>query len=94
MNIDECKQELALANVEIGALNNELTLLRVALNRYRYAVAFANADAWDGGLDIRQRFAWARANDPGGNLSDNEVAAIACDFHGRAADPGEWRNPG
>jgi hypothetical protein len=32
--------------------STEIEELREVLNRYRYAVAFAAADAWDGGVDI------------------------------------------
>lgn len=47
-----------------------------ALDRYRYAIAFAAADSWDGGPDMRQRLEWARASDPGGNLTNDRVAEI------------------
>jgi hypothetical protein len=51
-----------------------------ALDRYRYAVAFAAADSWDGGPDMRQRLEWARANDPGGNLTNDRIAEIGQTF--------------
>jgi hypothetical protein len=47
----------------------------IALNRYRYAVIFAAADNWDGGIDMRARMGWARALD-GKALTDDDVAAI------------------
>jgi DNA repair exonuclease SbcCD ATPase subunit len=65
---------------KINRLVKELAAVREALDRYRYAVAFACADAWDGGADIRQRFAWARANDAEGHLSNNRVAEIGQTF--------------
>lgn len=64
------KREEALADVP-----DDLTL-----DRYRYAVHFASADAWDGGPDIRRRFEWARANDPQGRLTDNQAAVIGQRF--------------
>ncbi len=50
-----------------------------ALNRYRYAVAFAGADAWDNGRDIRERFSWARMVDPV-QLSDDCIAKLGSEF--------------
>lgn len=46
-----------------------------ALDRYRYAVVFAAAEAWDGAIDMRARFGWARALDRK-EISDDEIAAI------------------
>jgi chromosome segregation ATPase len=47
----------------------------IALNRYRYAVVFAAAEAWDCGPDMRAVFGWARGLD-GKAMTDDEVAAI------------------
>lgn len=60
--------------------------LQAVLNRYRYAVAYAAADAWDGGLDLRRRFEWARSNDPARQLTDNEIAGIGKKFHAEFAE--------
>lgn len=66
------RKEYAEAIKQLDALEAK----DAALDRYRYAVHYAGADAWDGGSDIRKRFEWARANDTDGHLSDNEAAAI------------------
>jgi hypothetical protein len=58
----------------------DLAAAREVIDRYRYAIAFAAADAWDGGYDIRQRFEWARTNDPGGHMTNNRVAEIGRAF--------------
>jgi hypothetical protein len=51
-------------------------LAQEQLDRYRYAVAFASADAWDNGIDMRWRFEWARILDPGGYLPDDKLAEV------------------
>jgi hypothetical protein len=54
-----------------------------ALDRYRYAVAWASADAWDHGSEMRARFTWARAEDDGACLSNDRAAAIGKQFLAR-----------
>ena len=66
---------------EIAKLRTECSRLLSVLMRYRYAVAYAAADAWDGGIDIRRRFEWAHSLDPNGRLSNDEVAGVGADFH-------------
>jgi hypothetical protein len=50
------------------------------LNRYRYAVIWASADSWEMSGEARSRFEWARANDPGGLLSNDKVATIGAEY--------------
>ena len=60
---------------EIERLTAEVARLETALDRYRYAVCFAAAEAWDGAVDMRARFGWARGLD-GKEMTDNEIARI------------------
>jgi hypothetical protein len=46
------------------------------LDRYRYAVQWASADAWDAGGEMRARFEWARGEDRGAHLDNNRAAEI------------------
>ena len=65
--------------------NAELARLQEALNRYRYAHAFAGADSWDGGPDMRRRLQWAHSSDEGRFLTEDQIAAIGKTFSDRAA---------
>lgn len=61
-------------------LDYENERLLTALLRYRYAVAWAAADAWDQKGETRKRFEWARANDERAALSDDEMAMIGQEY--------------
>lgn len=66
---------------EVLSLRDENARLLSILMRYRYAVAFAAAEAWAGTAETRDRFEWARASDRHGNLSDGELAGVGAEFH-------------
>jgi hypothetical protein len=53
-----------------------LRRLTADLDRYRYAVQWASADAWDAGGEMRARFEWARGEDRGAHLDNNRAAEI------------------
>lgn len=65
-------------DAEIAPLREENARLRRLLDLFRYAKAFAGADAWDGGPDMRERFAFAasQADAELGEMSNNDIAAI------------------
>jgi hypothetical protein len=73
---EECRRQIDQATKAFFAAVERITELQATIDRYRYAVHFASAVAWDGGPDIRSRFAWARCNDPGGMLTDDRTAEI------------------
>lgn len=64
------------ADSNVDFLLAEIERLKVDLDRYRYAVSWASADAWDGGKEIRQRLEWARDMDRRESFTENEIAAI------------------
>lgn len=78
-------QKCAEDNVAISKLRwraeKERDDLLAVLNRYRYAVHFASAEAWDQAAESRSRFEWARARDPGGSLEHNKAAEISRAYH-------------
>jgi hypothetical protein len=53
-----------------------LRRLTADLDRYRYAVQWASADAWDAGGEMRARFEWARGEDRDAHLDNNRAAEI------------------
>jgi hypothetical protein len=57
-----------------------LRRLTADLDRYRYAVQWASADAWDAGGEMRARFEWARGEDRGAHLDNNRAAEIGQAF--------------
>jgi len=67
---------------EHAAKDAEIARLREALDRFRYACAFASADAWDMGSDTcnRLRHATSMANMQFDPLTDNQIAALAKQF--------------
>jgi hypothetical protein len=79
--IARLRSELSAA----AAARQDAERMRGALNRYRYAHAFAGADSWDGGSDMRRRLEWAHASDEGRFLTNDQIAAIGKTFPDRAA---------
>lgn len=50
------------------------------IDRYRYAIAWAAADSWDGCDDCRQRLEWALSMDPHDVMNGDEMAEIGKTF--------------
>jgi hypothetical protein len=78
---------------ELAAARQDAEKMREALNRYRYAHAFAGADSWDGGSDMCRRLEWAHASDEGRFLTANQIAEIGKTFPDHAALQGATPSP-
>jgi hypothetical protein len=64
-----------IRNLFNGECAAEIARLHETLDRYRYAVCFAAGEAWDGRIEMRARFGWARALD-GKVMTDDDLARI------------------
>lgn len=59
------------------------TAAEAALDRYRYAIHWMAADSWDvehSGGEARARCEWARGEDRGSNLDNDQIAIIGQTF--------------
>lgn len=68
---------------KIEAAEARAAAAEAALDRYRYAIHWMAADAWDAersGGEARARCEWARGEDRGSNLDNNHIAIIGQAF--------------
>jgi len=82
--IDHAAPDTDLACFHMGKTTvAEVRALLAALDRYRYAVAWAAADSWDQSEESQTRFEWARSRDPVRviDVSLDDTARIARGFY-------------